>query len=907
VNEFLPFIVSGLASGALYGLAGTGLVLTYRTSGIFNFGYGALATVAAYLFYYLHYDRGVDWGLAFAVSVFVAGPVMGAIMEVFTRHLAPQRTAMKIVGTVGIILLVQGVASIMYGQDHAFVEPYLPNATDSVEIGGTNVTYQQITIFVVAVLAVGGFYLFFRYSRSGVAMRSVVDDPDLVALHGVNAVAVRRSASIVGCTFAALTGVLILPIFGLDAIILTFLVLQAVGAAALGMFSSIPLTFAGGLLIGVVADISKKYVVSIPTLSGFPGAVPFIALFLVLLLLPRRRLVLPSRAERRPPLPWTAPLHVRVGVGVVLVTFLALVPTFAGTKQSYWTIGIIQAILLLSLGLLVRTSGQVSLCHATFAAIGAVAFSQFSVGAGMPWLVALLLGALVVVPVAAIVAIPAIRLSGLYLALATFAFALMVERLFYGLSWMFTATTLGRPMPRPSFGGSDEGFYYVCLAFAVAVSLLILLIHKARLGRLLRGLSDSPTALATAGLSVNVTRVLVFCISGFLAGIAGILYGVSVNTASTTDVRYQSFTSLVLICMLAIAPFAAPWYAFVAVLGAVIPGYISGDNTTLWLNALFGLFAILIALQGGPQTMPPKFRAAFDRLRLRRGEEPPQPATSRRGSATVTDVEARSGLVVEGLTVRFGGLMAVDNLGLRAPTGRITGLIGPNGAGKTTTFNACSGLTRPTSGRITLHGADVSRLKPAARSRHGLGRTFQRTELCETLTVEQNVALGRESSMAGAHVLSQLAGRRRDQRLVDEATREAMQLCGITYLAKEQAGALSTGQRRLVELARCLAGPFDLLLLDEPSSGLDREETSRFGDVLNEVVQERRCGILLVEHDMSLVLQVCQYIYVLDFGELIFEGDPDKVVTSPLVKAAYLGDDAVEAQLPHGQQGVEVP
>src|SRR5262249_13187310 len=160
-----------------------------------------------------------------------------------------------------------------------------------------------------------------------------------------------------------------------------------------------------------------------------------------------------------------------------------------------------------------------------------------------------------------------------------------------------------------------EGFYYVCLAFAVGVSLLLLLIHKARLGRLLRGLSDSPTALSTAGLSVNVTRVLVFCISGFLAGIAGILYGVSVNAASTSDVHYQSFTSLVLICQLAIAPFAAPWYAFIAVVGAVIPGYLTGDNTTLWLNTLFGLFAILIALRGGPQTMPPKLRAAFDKLR----------------------------------------------------------------------------------------------------------------------------------------------------------------------------------------------------------------------------------------------------------------------------------------------------
>jgi ABC-type branched-subunit amino acid transport system ATPase component len=167
-------------------------------------------------------------------------------------------------------------------------------------------------------------------------------------------------------------------------------------------------------------------------------------------------------------------------------------------------------------------------------------------------------------------------------------------------------------------------------------------------------------------------------------------------------------------------------------------------------------------------------------------------------------------------------------------------------------------------------------------------------ELCESLTVADNVALGRESSQAGAHVFSQVFAPRHDILVRDLATAEALALCGIEAISEQQAGALSTGQRRLVELARCLAGPFDLLLLDEPSSGLDHTETERFGSVLTKVVQERGCGILLVEHDMSLVMEVCEYIYVLDFGRLIFEGTSAEVGSSAEVQAAYLGSETVD-------------
>jgi ABC-type branched-subunit amino acid transport system ATPase component len=241
------------------------------------------------------------------------------------------------------------------------------------------------------------------------------------------------------------------------------------------------------------------------------------------------------------------------------------------------------------------------------------------------------------------------------------------------------------------------------------------------------------------------------------------------------------------------------------------------------------------------------------------------------------------------LTVRFGGLVAVNDVTFSAPLGQITGLIGPNGAGKTTVFDAISGLNRPASGLIRFGGANVTRLGPAARSRHGIGRTFQRFELCESLSTFDNVSLGAEAGIAGGNPLSQVFAPRSQRQSIVAATWEALEVVGIDDLAGVQAGSLSTGQRRLVELARCVAGGFDLLLLDEPSSGLDAEETQHIASLLQQLVAERGIGVLLVEHDIDLVTSVCRRIHVLDFGQMIASGDPTDVTADPIVQAAYLG------------------
>ena len=253
-----------------------------------------------------------------------------------------------------------------------------------------------------------------------------------------------------------------------------------------------------------------------------------------------------------------------------------------------------------------------------------------------------------------------------------------------------------------------------------------------------------------------------------------------------------------------------------------------------------------------------------------------------------------TGLTVHEVTVRYGGHVAVDAVTLAAAPGRITGLIGPNGAGKTSFFNACSGLVPLAAGTVHLDGVDVTAASPTQRARRGLGRTFQRMELFDSLTVAENVALAHEAALAGGNPLRHLLARPSDGPEVRARAGEALEQCGITHLAERRTGALATGQRRLVELARVLAADFRLLLLDEPSSGLDVTETERFGAILRQVVADRGVGILIVEHDMALVMGISAEVYVLDFGELIFSGTPAEVLASPAVRAAYLGSTELE-------------
>lgn len=888
MSSLLPFIIAGLTTGSVYGLAGVGLVLTYKTSKVFNFAHGSLATISAFMFYSLHVSHHLPWPLAAVICLVVAGPVLGMVFELLARALGKAALTVRVAGTVGILLMVSAAIGLIYGTTATYTVPsFLGSGT--VHIGPTAITQSQMMTWLIGIVATAGLYVYFRVSRSGVAMRAVVDDPDLLDLAGMSPRRVRRFSWAIGVTFAALSGLLLAPVVNLDPNTLTLLVVQAFGAAALGRFANMPATYVGGLVIGVAAALSTKFFTH-GLLSQLPPAMPFLILFVVLLTASKRRLAEKPFRGPRGGLGWTAPLPVQLAGGVVLLIVLALVPRFADVHLTDWTMFLAGTITLLSLGLLVRTSGQVSLCQVSFVAIGSAAYCHLASGAGVPWFFAVVLAGLIAVPIGALLAIPAIRLSGLYLALATFGFGILLSYMFYSQKYMFGTSGLGLTAPRPHLSwitlDTDEGYYYVLLVALAISAVFVMALVRSRLGRLLGALADSPEGLATAGASVQVTRIVVFCVSAFLAAVAGAL-GAGALTNVNSD-SYQPLMSLTYFALVIIVVGNAPWYAVLAAAGMfLIPSYLTSANTTLWLQLLFGVSAVGYALTPDRlRQIPAPVTQALDRLRWRRRGHADTAATPAPAMVPATELGVRD------LRVAFGGLVAVDGVNLRARSGRITALIGPNGAGKTTTFNACSGLNRPSAGRIVLGDRDLTRSGPAVRARRGLGRSFQQMELYESMTVRQNVELGAEARFATMNVLGHLIATPAQRAQIEAAARNALQRCGVVELADRQVAALSTGQRRLVELARCLAGSYQLLLLDEPSSGLDRHETDEFGRILQAVVADRGIGVLLVEHDMHLVTEVCDYIYVLDFGKLIFEGTPREVIDSPLVQAAYLGTDA---------------
>jgi branched-subunit amino acid ABC-type transport system permease component len=601
MKTLLPFLILGLVSGSVYGLAAVGLVLTYRTSGIFNFAHGTVAAVGAYAFYQLRDRDGLPWPVALVIAVLVAGPLMGLLLEVMARTLTNASIVARVVATVGVLVALQQLAVIRYGAATLAFPPFLPTRTFAV--GGVRVGIDQLIVVVVAIAGTAGLSLVLRRTKLGLAMRGVVDNDSLTALTGRSPTAIRRWSWGIGCVFASLSGILIAPTLGLDAGILTLLVVQAFGAAAVGLFTSLPLAYVGGVIIGIGSAMSSKYVGSIGFLRGIPASLPFIVLFTVLVVAPRRRLI-DIAPERRRPLP--AHLQPPPGVQAILavagVGLLAVVPFVVGTKIIGYSVAMAYVVIFVSLVLLDRLSGQLSLAQLSFTAVGGTAFSHFAHGFGMPWLLAVVLGAVIAVPVGALLAIPAIRLSGLYLALASFGFGLLMPALFYGQRYMFGTGSGGVVAPRPSFAASDKAYYYVLLAFALGATGLLLAVRRAPLGRLLRAMADSPVALATQGMSVTAIKVIAFCVSAFLAGLGGALLGPVTGRLASSNL--DTFASLFLVVVLAlqtrlgdsIAAFAAAGAAF------VVPTYrVQHQSLNRWLPVLFGFGAIWVAMSNASQ------------------------------------------------------------------------------------------------------------------------------------------------------------------------------------------------------------------------------------------------------------------------------------------------------------------
>ena len=600
MSDVMPYVVVGVSSGSIYALAAMGLVLTFKTSGIFNFAHGAQAAMAAYLMYELRERSGWPWPVAAAVTLLLAGMVAGLVLERLARGLATASSAARVAATVGLLLAIQGLLVAIFGASSLPMRYFLPTRLWSV--GGVSIRYEQVIVTMFVAGAAVGLQWFLSRARIGVATQGVVDDPALLSLQGTSPTAVRRVAWLIGSSFAAVSGMLLAPTTGLDAGILTLLVFYAFGAAAVGAFASLPLTYVGGLGIGIGSSLLTKFLAGNHTFSALSATLPFIVLFIALMVTPAGRLVERGRdIVRRPLPPLTFSRPVRTGAALAGTAVALLLPRLVGVHLPAYQTGLGFVVLFASLGLLIRTSGQISLCQITFAAVGAATFAH-ATKAGVPWVPAVLLAGVMAVPAGAIVAIPAIRLTGVYLAIATFGFGLLVQDLLFPTSFMFSRGEKSLLAPRPRLFGlathTDTGYYYVLLAVTAACLLAMMAIRRARLGRLLRGLADGPVAVDAHGTNTNVTRLLVFCLSAFFAGIAGAVTAPVTGSVSTAP--YQFTVSLLMVAVLFVAgrqPLLSPIIA--AGLFLVGPSYIKSPAVLDYLPVVFGVGAVVAAVAGG--------------------------------------------------------------------------------------------------------------------------------------------------------------------------------------------------------------------------------------------------------------------------------------------------------------------
>ncbi len=603
MSDYLPFIILGITSGSIYALAAMGLVVTYTTSGVFNFAHGTVAMVSAYMYYSLT----VSWNLPPTLAVFIivlgAGPLIGILVDrLLFRRLQGAGSAAYVVVSIGLLVALQGLVIIAYGPTSKPVPQIFPSGV--VDLGSVNVGYDQIAITAIAAAAGLGLALFFKRSQLGLDMRAVVDDPQLSELTGANASRTTTLAWMLGSAFASLAGVLLAPTLGADALLLTLLVVQAFGAAALGRLVSLPIAYAGALGLGVLGQLSIKWVSEYAPdqtwLAGVPQSLPFIALFLVLILSKKGSFKeLTKSVAPRSVSATLAPGSRRFPFVVlaVLIAVAAIIPSIAtDSRTTTATTAAAMLVVFASLSLLLGLSRQISLCHAVFVALGATSLGHLQAD-GVPFLPALLISGLIVVPIAGLLAIPAIRLSGLFLALATFGFGVLFQNLLFNTSWVF-GTSGQVAISRPTVGGNTldgtNEYYWFVVAIAIVSVIAIETLRATRLGRLLRATADSNVAVETLGINTTAARTVVFCTSGFFAAIAGALLSAQTSTVNTGSFTF--FSSLVWVAVLVAAGAATLSGAALATVALVVVSAFYTDADVInYQTMCFGIGAILLA------------------------------------------------------------------------------------------------------------------------------------------------------------------------------------------------------------------------------------------------------------------------------------------------------------------------
>jgi len=556
MEQFLAYGIVGLSTAAIYAVIGSGLVLTYTTTGVFNFAYGAAGMLAAFTYWQLTIGWRWPVPVALAVVLLIAAPAFGLLAErVVIRPVQGLGEAQRLVVTVAMLSGLIAVAEWIWNPNVArTLPPFFPGSA-SLHVGPATLTWQQVITMIVAVAVAAGLRLLLYNTRIGTQMRATVDDRALAGLTGADPDRANRYAWIFSTQLAAVGGILIAPELTLDATQLSLLIVSAYTAAVFGRLRNLPMTFVGAVVVGLLQAYLTGYLPQSTALNGLQNAAPALLLFLALLVFPHGRLRGKSIRLRPVPLPSLRGTAVfalaTAGIGVVLATVLSQSDLVA--YGAIFSLGLIA----LSFVPLSGYAGQISLCQLSMAAIGALVWAHLAPD-GQWW--ALIVAVIVAAAAGAVVAVPALRLSGIYLALGTAAFAVILDQ------WVFSIPSINLGGVHISlfsqgsvnvtgptvFGvhlGTGRDLMVLAAVFLALASFGVALLRRGRFGRRLIALRDSEAAYAMLGGNLLLAKVAVFALAAGIAGLGGALYAMQQQSITATQFTFEAGLPLFLVAV----------------------------------------------------------------------------------------------------------------------------------------------------------------------------------------------------------------------------------------------------------------------------------------------------------------------------------------------------------------------
>ncbi len=617
----LQFVIAGLVLGGIYAIASAGLVITYTSSGILNFAFGALAYFIARFYYYLHTQENWSIVLAAIVSIVIAAPALGVLLyAVLFRHLRLAAPLIKVVATIGLLVAIPSLATLIFGDQPIQQAPGLaPEPVHVFHFLGVPVTLDQVIVYICVLVTVVVGAVVLRYTDVGLKVRAMVDSPAMTDLSGTNPTAISVGVWAVSTFFAGLAGVLAAPIIGLDPNNFTLLIAASFAAVVAAKLRNLPVAVGVALLMGIATSLFQRY---LPPASAWTSeiidAVPFMVIAVVLLYnLVRRgrvgetevwggaldRAITPQGESRlagsTESVVETASLNFfgrYAGPLALMVVAVALPLMLSGYWVGLTAQAFAYGVIFLSWTIVTGEGGMLWLCQITFAGVGALTTAQLANNHGWPIVGAVVVGGLVALVLGVIVGFLSIRLGDLYVALVTLTFGLLMENLVFTLP-TFVNQGLGLTLPRPGFAVSDRSFAYLCLVAFILVALFIVNFRRSTTGLALNAARWSEAGARTSGISVMQMKVIAGGLAALVAGIGGGLLAVAQTSFQPSE--FATFAGIVWLAVLVTIGVRSNAAALVAGLAFVMLPALSQAYLPTWtanvLPVLFGLGAISAA------------------------------------------------------------------------------------------------------------------------------------------------------------------------------------------------------------------------------------------------------------------------------------------------------------------------